>query len=275
MLEFPESNVIAIQLNKRIVGKTIKKVVADYSPHKFAFYWGDPQLYQGLIKGKKIGKSESFGGQIEITCENYKILLGDGVNIRLFEKEEKLPAKHQLHIEFTDGLSIVCSVQMYGGMWIFEEGTNDSKYYLIAKEKPSPLSKDFTEEYFQSLFSQVKNTMSIKAFLATEQRIPGLGNGVLQDILFNGGLNPRTKINRLSPDKIHIVYESIVTTLEKMVLQGGRDTEKDLFGRQGGYKTILSKNTVKAPCAKCGGNIKKESYLGGSVYYCPNCQPLL
>jgi formamidopyrimidine-DNA glycosylase len=55
---------------------------------------------------------------------------------------------------------------------------------------------------------------------------------------------------------------------------GGRDTEKDLFGNMGGYKTILSKNTVQNPCPGCGGTIIKEAYMGGAVYFCPVCQKL-
>jgi formamidopyrimidine-DNA glycosylase len=59
-----------------------------------------------------------------------------------------------------------------------------------------------------------------------------------------------------------------------MAAKGGRDTEMDLFGRPGGYKTVLSKMTVNKPCPKCGTPIKKESYLGGSIYYCAKCQVL-
>jgi len=57
-----------------------------------------------------------------------------------------------------------------------------------------------------------------------------------------------------------------------MTEKGGRDTEKDLFGQNGRYKTLLSKNTVNQPCPNCGNTIMKEAYLGGAVYYCPVCQ---
>ena len=39
MLEIPESNVIAKQLDKTIKGKTIKAAKANSSPHKFTFYF--------------------------------------------------------------------------------------------------------------------------------------------------------------------------------------------------------------------------------------------
>jgi formamidopyrimidine-DNA glycosylase len=57
-----------------------------------------------------------------------------------------------------------------------------------------------------------------------------------------------------------------------LVEQSGRDTEHDLFGQPGGYHTILSENTLDQPCPACGGTIRKEAYLGGAVYYCPECQ---
>jgi formamidopyrimidine-DNA glycosylase len=108
--------------------------------------------------------------------------------------------------------------------------------------------------------------------LATEQRIPGLGNGVLQDILFNAKVHPKRKLKDISDYEINNIYKSIIKTIKDMDTKGGRDTEKNLFGEPGGYKTILSKNTVGKPCTVCGTLIKKEAYMGGSIYYCPECQ---
>ena len=42
----------------------------------------------------------------------------------------------------------------------------------------------------------------------------------------------------------------------------------------GGYRTMLSKNTLPFGCPKCGGPIAKEAYMGGAVYVCPACQML-
>jgi len=138
---------------------------------------------------------------------------------------------------------------------------------------PTPLSAAFTEAYFDALWAGVKPSMSAKAFLATEQRIPGLGNGVLQDILFNAGVNPKQKLEKLNDADKARLYKSLRETLSAMAAQGGRDTERDLFGCFGGYKTILSKKTLDNPCPKCGAKLVREAYLGGNIYYCPVCQP--
>lgn len=70
------------------------------------------------------------------------------------------------------------------------------------------------------------------------------------------------------------LFQAVKSTLQSMTDQNGRDTEKDLFGREGGYKTLLSKNTVGKPCPVCGAVIEKTAYMGGAVYWCPVCQPL-
>ncbi len=272
MLEIPESYNIAKQLNENINGKKISNVTANKSPHKLAWLTGDTQVYNNLLANKIITECKNQSGMVEIQAEDAAVVFSDGVNIRYFKKGDKLPEKHQLHIEFNDGSSIACSVQMYGGLSAFKIGEFDNEYYLAAISHPSPLSDEFDFVYFKNLITVKMEKLSTKAFLATEQRIPGLGNGVLQDILFNAEINPRTKITSLSEAEIKTLYNSVKDTLISMAQNGGRDTEKDIFGNDGGYSTILSKNTYKNLCPRCGGEIVKKAYMGGSVYYCPTCQ---
>ncbi len=272
MIELPEAAVLAKQIGKTATGKRVKQVTAAKSPHKFAWYYGDPKEYRGLLVGKAIGTAASYGGLVEISVGDATLLFGDGVNLRYYAVEQALPDTHQLWIEFEDGSSLVGSVQMYGGLWAFPVGRFDNKYYQTAKEKISPLSEAFNGTYFASLFDEKTNKLSLKAFLATEQRIPGIGNGVLQDILFTAKMHPKRKINTLSSKDKEELLNSLKGTLTQMVAGGGRDTETDLYGRPGGYKTVLSRNTVNKPCVVCGSIIRKEAYLGGSIYFCPTCQ---
>ena len=274
VIELPEAAVLAEQVNETVVGKKIKNVIAAHTPHKLAWYFGDPQEYKSLLTGKVISEAASYGGQVEITADKAKLLFSDGVNLRYCKRGDKRPDKHQLLLEFDDASYMVGWVQMYGGLSAFPEGENDNKYYLIAKEKPSPLSDDFDEIYFKSLFYEGAAKLSLKAFLATEQRIPGLGNGVLQDILFNAKMHPKKKVGTLSAADKQILFDSVKNTLLEMTARGGRDTENDLSGKPGEYKTKLSKNTVGQPCPICGTLIQKEAYLGGSIYYCIECQSI-
>jgi len=275
MIELPEALVISKQLNENVYGKKIMNVTAAQSPHKFAWYHGDPQKYHDLLTGKTVGMAEGFGSMVQIKADNAIILFGEGIGIRFYREDEKKPQKHQLFIEFDDFSALIASVQMYGGLWCFKEGDFENQYYFIAKEKPSPLSNEFDRTYFDSIISAPGNEkLSAKALLATEQRIPGLGNGVLQDILYNARIHPKRKVNTFTETDVDNLYNSIKSTLAQMTFEGGRDTERDLFGCFGGYKTKLSKNTAGKDCEICGSIIKKEAYMGGSIYYCEGCQKI-
>lgn len=274
MLELPESNTLARQLADRLTGRTITKAEAGHSPHGFAFYFGEPEKYAAFLSGARIDGAAANGGMIEVTAGDKHLLFGDGVNLRTIAAGEKRPPKHQLLLEFDDGSAVAGTVQMHGLLYAFPSGANDGNfYYMAARKKPSPLSAEFTKLYFEGLLSELKPSMSAKGFLATEQRIPGLGNGVLQDILFQAGIHPKNKVGGFSSADLDRLYRSVKETLSEMTRKGGRDTEKDLYGNPGGYGTILSAKTWKNPCPVCGGKLIRQAYLGGNVYFCPNCQP--
>lgn len=275
MIEIPEAKNLVDQLNSTVKGKTIAKVTANSSPHKFAWFSGNPEKYHEILKKKKIGKSVSRGGMVEIEAGDKILLFTDGINLRFIEQYEKIPKKHQLLIEFEDKSLLIASVQMYGGLWCCDPRNFDNEYYQYSYSKPSPLSDKFDKNYFDNLVKaeELKNK-SVKALLATEQRIPGLGNGVLQDILYNSKIHPKRRVDSLSSKEINNLYKSVKRTLKYMTEQGGRDTERDLFGERGGYVTKFCRNTVGRSCPECGDEIVKQNYMGGSIYFCRNCQKI-
>ena len=275
MLEIPEAVVIARQVNETLKGKRIDRDIANHSPHRFAWFYGDPDAYGSALKGRTIDGAIAFACMVEISAGPMRIVLAEGTSPRYYRPGDKLPTKHQLLLEFDHGSWLVASVQMYGAVWVFPDGELDNPYYLGAKRKPSPLTDEFDYPRFKSLLEGEKlESLSAKAFLATEQRIPGLGNGVLQDILWTARIHPKRKISTLSEEELHTLFDSMKSVLKEMVAQGGRNTERNVFGNPGGYETILSRNTVNRPCPACGTPIKKATYLGGSIYYCEGCQSL-
>ncbi|MCL2409889.1 MAG: endonuclease VIII [Oscillospiraceae bacterium] len=275
MVELPESYVLAEQIDQTLVGKTIKDAEADAHPHKFAWYTDDPAEYGGKLRGKKVtganpGTGYTCGGNTEILCED--VLLVMNTPIKYHAPGEKLPKKHQLLLTFDNDSHISCTVQMWGSMLCYSTAGDDiPKEY---KSGPDPLTEAFDQAYFDALWSGTKQNLSAKAFLATEQRIPGLGNGVLQDILFNAGIHPKLKLEEMGDEHREKLFRSVKNTLKDMRDRGGRDTEKDLFGHNGGYRTILSKNTLPYPCLVCGSGLIRQAFLGGNIYVCPTCQPL-
>ncbi|MDD4822797.1 MAG: endonuclease VIII [Bacteroidales bacterium] len=275
MLELPEVLTLSKQANYTLRGKTITQVFNATKPHKFTFYNSDPMEYGKLLVGKTIESSQGYGMFVDFNLSDKTIInIGDGVSAHFYNPDDKIPANYQLLLTFDDNSFLVFTVAMYGFINTFPDGTIDNKYYLLSKESISPLSNDYTPALFDKLFAEAPKTLTAKALLATEQRIPGVGNGVVQDILFNARIHPKQKVLSLSDAKKETLFKSLKETILKMTNEGGRDTQTDLFGNNGGYQTILSAKTWKNPCPRCGSSIEKEAYLGGSVYYCPECQNL-
>lgn len=272
MIERPESFVLAGQIGQALTGRTIRQVVTQQTAHKFAWFSGDAADYPARLTGRKIGASVSFGGFVAIEAEGMRLVFGDGVNLRWWAPGQDLPQRHQLLLGFDDGSSLTGTVQMYGGLWAFRDGENDNPYIQTALEKPDPLGDSFDPGYFGTLWAPEDEKLSLKAFLATRQRIPGLGNGVLQDILFAAGQHPKTRLSQLDDTERAGLYRAVCQTLRAMADGGGRDTEKDLFGVPGGYPTQMSAKRKGLPCRVCGTPIIQEAYLGGSITYCPSCQ---
>ncbi|MDR2084499.1 MAG: endonuclease VIII [Bacteroidales bacterium] len=273
MIELPEAINLSRQINETLAGKRIDHVFNATKPHKFAFYNGDPLEYNKLLEKRIIKSAKAFGMFVDIFLDDNTILnIGDGTNIKYGSQKDEIPPNYQLLIGFSDDTFLIFTIAMYGFIGVYPDGIINNKYHKLSFDSISPLDESYDINIFNELFLEAKKDYSVKALLATEQRIPGVGNGVLQDILFNSKINPKRKISTLTENQKNDLFNSLKSTLKEMTIKGGRDTQTDLFGKNGGYKTILSSKTYKEPCKVCGVNIVKESYMGGTVYYCPVCQ---
>ncbi len=272
MLEYPEVKTLCAQLAASVASKRVAKVLPPSKPHKFCWFNGEPAEYDAKLRSARAVDFNGFGIYAEIGFDNgMKLCVNDGVNVRLINADDA-PKAYQLLIVFDDGAALAFTVAMYGGI-VLHDGSYDNEYYLKSLAALDPLSDEFAAR-FRELITSEPQKLSAKAFLATQQRFPGIGNGVVQDILFRASIHPKRKIATLGEQQRETLLKSCVDTLSEMTRLGGRDTEKDLFGASGGYQTLMSKNALECGCPRCGGEVTKEAYLGGSVYYCPVCQPL-
>ncbi len=270
MLELPESYTLAKQMQQKLSGKTIERVMVEKSPHRFAFYSEYKDEYEALLKGRTVTGARNLGGILELDLDGCFIYFSDGAYPKFYEGEP--PQKHQLLLGFTDGTGFTVSVQMYGVLHAYKAGECRHDYYISSATRLNPLQEGFTFDYFSSLYKPNGKKLSAKAFLATEQRIPGLGNGVLQDILFTAKIDPRFDMRDATDGDMFDLYDSTCSVMKKMCERGGRNTEKDFFGNPGGYECILCKTTLDTPCPRCGHTVAKAPYMGGAVYFCENCQ---
>jgi formamidopyrimidine-DNA glycosylase len=249
-------------------------VVANQAHHRRAWFHDDPTAYPRLLAGARFRGAQAHGCFVEIDTGTAQLVVAEDVSVRLWPAGAERPARHQLLLELDDGSALTVTVRMYGGIWAYRSGDGFGDVsFERAKAAPSPLSGAFDGEYFETLIGTDEHRgLSLKALLAAGGRVPGLGNGVLQDVLFVARLHPRRLVASLDAEERARLFEAVTGVLCQMTRRRGRERERDLFGERGRYRVVLGRHTVGTPCPRCGATIVKEGYLGGSVYACPACQ---
>ena len=279
MIEMPEATTLANQMNEVLIGKMVQSFGRGELVHKFLWLNRPVEEYASLLSGKTVSGASSYGKSIYLYLGAEYLLWFSELGGRLlyFPIEQtppvqKRPSKVHLRWDFTDGSELVLILQMWGAVRLLE-GADLTKQPEAEPGIP-PLSPAFTFECFDALLENYpdKTRQGVKGFLVTSKYVNGLGNGYLQDILFQAGIHPRRKIPAINAVERHRLYEAIQETIEQAIELGGRDDERDLFDRPGGYHRLMNNQVVGQPCPVCGTPIEKIAYLGGACYVCAQCQ---
>jgi formamidopyrimidine-DNA glycosylase len=273
MLELPELVTLARQAETALPGATVVSCDQGNSPHKWAWYSAEPAEYERIAVGKTVGGAKGVGNRVAVRLDpGYWLAVGDmGGKLLLHADETTVPKKRHLTVGFDDGRFLTAAIQGWGGMWLL---TDEQLARYADAIPPSPISDEFTYERFRELVAEdtQQGKRSVKAFMASRPRISGVGNGYVQDICFRARLHPRRDLSTLTARECRKWHRAIRQVLTEAIERGGRDTETDLYGEPGGYVPILDRRANGRPCPECGTPIEKIAYLGGSCYFCPQCQ---
>jgi len=272
MIEIAEAHVYAIEMTEKLKGKTITDVKVLQAPHTFCWMSEEPSYYAHHLPGLVITGVTSSAHYVRIHLSDDKeIAIGEDVSLE-YKREDLISKKNQLVLIFDDHFALEFKIKLYGFILYGEPIEMKSKmlYYQKALDSIHPLDQRFSYEYFIEATGLNTNKGSVKAALATEQHIPGLGNGTLQDILFHANISPKRKVSSLSDDDKKGLYDAVKSTINEMMALGGRDLQTNMFGVKGGYE-VLMKNE-RTHCPICQTELQKEAFLGGKVIYCPHCQ---
>ncbi|MFZ2096962.1 MAG: DNA-formamidopyrimidine glycosylase family protein [Anaerolineales bacterium] len=274
MIEMPEATTIAHQMKETLVGKTIQHFMRGPLVHKFLWLSKSAEEYDAFLSGRQITGAENYGRSIYLHVGEADLLwFGEfGGRILYHPKGESLPAKYHLRWEFADGSAMTFTMQMWGFVGLLARSELAAHPY--AAVGIPPLSERFTSERFDQLLEEYseKTKKGVKGFLVTSKHVNGIGNSYLQDILFRAKIHPSHKIPTLTAEDRQKLYAAIQDTLAQAIQLGGREDERDLFDHPGGYRRLMSSQTVGQPCPVCATPIEKITYLGGACYLCPSCQ---
>ena len=259
MPELPEVETIVGQLNKRVKGKRISRIVAlDKSVM-------DKRVEK--VKNVKLKKVKRRAKSIIMELDNGDYLL---THLRMtghfhYENEGNFEVGR---FHFSDGSFLTHnSIRKFGSMKLMNSAELQEE---LAKYGPEPLEKGFGKKEFKMVLSG-KTKSNIKVALMDYKVIAGIGNIYAQEMLYHAGISPLRKVGSLSSIEVYRLYNCMKAVLTKAVrMQGSTvDNYSNLDGK-GSFQGMLAVYG-KEKCKK-GHNLRKVLIGGRGTSYCNKCQ---
>ncbi|WP_251440865.1 bifunctional DNA-formamidopyrimidine glycosylase/DNA-(apurinic or apyrimidinic site) lyase [Microbacterium sp. USTB-Y] len=163
--------------------------------------------------------------------------------------------------------------------------TNDGRAAGWGSEDPlipsqvAHIARDPMDDAFQDrLFREILGTRSsaIKRVLLDQAVISGVGNIYADESLWAARIHPETPASALSTVAVNRLLAEVRAVLEKALAEGGTsfDAQYVNVNGQAGYfaHSLNAYGRGDQPCPRCGGPIRRESFMNRSSHFCPRCQ---
>ena len=268
MPELPEISSRAKEMQKELTGKTIKGIEVlqpkclNVSKKKFTTALAGAKLLGTTYHGKWLFTDTTKGHLL--------INMGMGGELLLVDSKS-MPEKWRIAFHFKDRTTLAINFWWFGYTHYVAEGKLD-KHTMSAKLGPNAI--DVTLAEFREMLQGRRG--AVKSFLLNQERIAGIGNAYIHDILFLAGLHPLRIIDTFTDDEIEALWNGIQKGLKLSLRKRGAFYERDLYGKPGGFKMkdILVGYREGKPCPVCGEKVVKIKTGSTSSFICPKCQPL-
>jgi formamidopyrimidine-DNA glycosylase len=264
MPEYPEIANLTHQLKERLVQRVITAVEV-LQPKCLNM---DPENFTANLSGAAILSASQHGKWILIETSLGWLLINLGMGGEvLIVPSDHLPEKRRVVFYLDDHTCLSINFWWFGYTHFVKE---IQAHPMVSKLGPNAL--DLSKEEFHSV---VKNQRGgVKAFLLDQEKISGIGNAYIHDILFLAKLHPLRKVDNLSTAEIDGLFEGIQNGLLPSLKLGGGFYEKDTYGNPGGFPfdKVLVGYREGQPCPSCNTLIVKIKTGSTASYICPTCQ---
>jgi formamidopyrimidine-DNA glycosylase len=138
---------------------------------------------------------------------------------------------------------------------------------------PDPLDAAFTLDYFARVLAAARR--DVKTFLLDQTRIAGVGNIYACEALYEAGIAPRRRANRLGRERAARLHAAVRAVLERGIENRGTtfSNYRDADGAAGGNQHALAVYGREGqPCRRCGARVRRIVQGARSTFYCAACQ---
>lgn len=261
MPELPEMQALSERLDAAVGGS----VLTEISQLQFSAMKTFEPSADDLV-GKRLEKIGRRGKYLVFELGGPRILVhlsqGGRVDVEDPHKRTK-PKGSVVRFFFEDRPAILIKeygTQRKAGWWTLAPGDDGP----LDRLGPDPFSAEFEE-----LILTADDGRRVHTILRDQRTLSGIGRGYSDDILHKAMLSPYDSLKKLDEKKRRSLIEATHEVLEEALTEerkrtGGLPTKIDnrftIHGRHG------------YPCPYCGADLRRVSYEGYEISYCPQCQ---
>ena len=114
---------------------------------------------------------------------------------------------------------------------------------------------------------------TLKRALTDPRLFSGIGNAYSDEILHHAKLSPITQTQKLKPEEIDTLYQSVRTVLrewsERLRVHSGDEFPSKVTAFR---PEMAVHGRYREPCRECGTEIQRIQYVQNELNYCPRCQ---
>lgn len=269
MAELPELTILQRQMDQSLSGHAIVRVEA----HQEKCLNVPSRLLEETLIGKRITSVTRRGKwlYLHLDPEYYFLInLGMGADLWYYKPGDELPAKYQFRLELDDGTGFTCRFWWFGYIRLLST-VELPEHPETAKLGPSPL--EISNEELVAIARKYPRS-TVKSLVLDQDKLSGIGNAYVHDILWEARLHPQSKLGSLTEDELVRYHQAIQSILNRGIEKGGLETD---FYRSGGNlgkwkEFFLIGYKQGEPCPRCGTAIEEIKTGATKTFICPMCQ---
>jgi len=267
MPELPEVETTKNGLEKILTKKKITKVEI-LNPN---LRWIVDEAIRSKINNQTIRSFSRRGKYILFNLDKGHLMIHLGMSgkINVVDINEPLKKHDHFLLYFNNQVMRFNDPRRFGSIFYLK----DLNHKLLNNLGVEPLEDSFHKNY---LFENSRNkTQNVKAFIMDSKIVVGVGNIYACESLYNAGINPKTKSNKISKQRYLNLTENIKKVLNKAIKAGGTTLQDfaKVDGKPGYFSQELSVyGRENENCYNCNGKIKRIVQNQRSTFYCPKCQ---
>ena len=197
--------------------------------------------------------------------------LGMSGSVRIIDHDEPAAKHDHLDIQLIDGKAMRFRDPRRFGSFLWSENAAD--HPLIRNLGPEPLGQDFDGDY---LWQAARGRrVAIKQFIMNAAVVVGVGNIYASESLFEAGIHPKRRSDRVARKRMFLLADAIKDVLERAIRAGGT-TLQDFHGSDGEPGYFQQRLSVYGRggdrCHRCSTEIKVAVLGQRSTFYCTSCQ---